>query len=137
MQETNWVGGEQRLADRVSEPGLRRRCVGPVRAMHNDVHAKHADGGVDRPRPVGGRFNERIAVDRPAASTACRAPLTVQRSKSAQDGEANSKPSMSRPAMLPEREPRLVHLLDIGHQRRPPRGSASDGGRCARVDQKG
>jgi hypothetical protein len=52
MQETNWVGGEQRVRDGVSEPRLRRRRVRTVRAVDDDVHAKHPDGGVDRPCPI-------------------------------------------------------------------------------------
>jgi hypothetical protein len=52
MQETNWVGGEQCVGDGVSEASLRRRRVRAVRAVHHDVHAKNADGGVDRPDPI-------------------------------------------------------------------------------------
>src|ERR1700730_16859128 len=136
MQETNWVGGEQCVRDGVSEPRPRRRRVRTVRAVDDDVHAKHADGGVDRPCPIRGRFNEHIAVDRAAASAAGRAPLTVERSKAAEDGEADSEPWVSGAPMLSEREPRLVHLLDIGHQRRPPGGGAFEGGCSAGMDQE-
>src|ERR1700733_8102298 len=89
LEETQRVGGAQRVRRRGSEIEIDGIRVGPVGPVDQRVDAEHPDRGVDRAVAVRGDVEENVLVDDVAVARARGKPLAVQRRQAGQQRKAH------------------------------------------------
>lgn len=100
--------------------GVRRDGVGAVRAVHQWIHADHAEYGVDRSRSVGRGLVVHQWVDSVHRPAALDQPLVVERRQTGQRDERDAQTGQESAAGDVPGEPGCRELGGVRGQGGPP-----------------